>query len=70
MTILSREKKLCVYCRRFLANAEWRPFCSERCQQRDLSDWVNERYRIEEESASSIPEASNSLTERLPDNNR
>lgn len=24
----------------------WRPFCSERCQMKDLGDWANERYRV------------------------
>ena len=24
----------------------WRPFCSERCQMKDLGDWASERYRV------------------------
>ncbi len=28
----------------------FRPFCSERCQLRDLADWLGERYRIPGES--------------------
>ena len=26
----------------------WRPFCSERCRQRDLGAWANEEYRVPE----------------------
>lgn len=24
----------------------WRPFCSERCRQRDLGAWASEDYRV------------------------
>lgn len=27
-------------------NNEWRPFCSERCQQIDLGRWAAEEYRV------------------------
>lgn len=29
----------------------WRPFCSERCRQRDLGAWASEGYRVPEPAA-------------------
>ncbi|MBM64310.1 MAG: DNA gyrase inhibitor YacG [Acidobacteria bacterium] len=37
---------VCVYCRNREAAPEWKPFCSERCKQLDLRNWVDGRYRI------------------------
>ena len=31
-------------------DAEWRPFCSERCKLLDFRNWVDERYRVPAES--------------------
>jgi len=38
----------CPTCRAIVDLKEnpFRPFCSERCQLRDLGGWVTERYRI------------------------
>jgi endogenous inhibitor of DNA gyrase (YacG/DUF329 family) len=38
----------CPVCRREVTweGNEWRPFCSERCQQIDLGRWASEDYRI------------------------
>ncbi|HWQ35597.1 MAG TPA: DNA gyrase inhibitor YacG [Blastocatellia bacterium] len=38
----------CPVCRREVAweGNEWRPFCSERCQQIDLGRWASEEYRV------------------------
>jgi endogenous inhibitor of DNA gyrase (YacG/DUF329 family) len=33
---------------RWLPEAKWRPFCSERCRLIDLGEWIDERHRISE----------------------
>jgi hypothetical protein len=33
----------------------YRPFCSQRCQQRDLGQWLNENYRIAADSDPNAP---------------
>jgi endogenous inhibitor of DNA gyrase (YacG/DUF329 family) len=33
-------------------NNEFRPFCSERCQLIDLGAWIEEEYRVPDESKS------------------
>jgi uncharacterized protein len=30
----------------------WRPFCSERCKQRDFGAWASEHYRVGDAAAS------------------
>jgi endogenous inhibitor of DNA gyrase (YacG/DUF329 family) len=30
----------------YSAANRWRPFCSERCRQRDLGAWASETYRV------------------------
>jgi endogenous inhibitor of DNA gyrase (YacG/DUF329 family) len=47
MTLAARA--LCVYCRKKAADAQWRPFCSKRCQQLDLARWVDGDYRVPSE---------------------
>jgi uncharacterized protein len=37
---------LCVFCGRHPVDANWRPFCSERCQLQDLARWADGAYRI------------------------
>lgn len=32
------------------ADNPWRPFCSERCKLIDLGDWLDERYRVPEDT--------------------
>ena len=46
----------CVYCRERPIDPAWRPFCSERCKLLDLRDWVDERYRIPDDTGPSLPE--------------
>lgn len=39
----------CPGCRRqavFGPGNRWRPFCSERCRNEDLSAWASERFRV------------------------
>jgi endogenous inhibitor of DNA gyrase (YacG/DUF329 family) len=40
-----------VYCRREPIDAQWRPFCSERCKMADLGRWLSEDYRVPDEPA-------------------
>jgi len=42
----AKTVELCVYCRRQAVDAEWRPFCSERCKLQDLARWAGESYRV------------------------
>ena len=35
----------CPLCRR-IATREFAPFCSRRCQDRDLLNWLDEGYRV------------------------
>jgi hypothetical protein len=40
------EAQLCVLCRNRPIDARWRPFCSERCRNKDLARWADGRYRV------------------------
>ena len=44
----------CVYCRKRPIDQAWRPFCSERCKLLDLRDWVDERYRIPDDTGRTV----------------
>jgi uncharacterized protein len=50
---LARREPLCVYCRQEPIDAQWRPFCSERCKMADLGRWLSEDYRVPDEPADS-----------------
>ena len=56
----------CVYCRENAVDPGWRPFCSERCKLLDLGDWIDERYRVQEKSESSLPDDSDPDPEDKP----
>ena len=47
---------VCVYCRGQPVTLTWKPFCSERCKLLDLRDWVDGRYRVPGDAASSLPD--------------
>jgi uncharacterized protein len=36
----------CVFCRKHPVEAQWRPFCSERCKLLDLAHWADGTYRV------------------------
>jgi uncharacterized protein len=36
----------CAMCRARPVDPKWRPFCSERCQVRDLGAWADGTYRV------------------------
>ena len=40
------EPDLCAYCRKRPIEAQFRPFCSERCRLLDLARWTDGSYRI------------------------
>ena len=50
----------CVECRRQPADPTWRPFCSERCRNLDLAQWVDGTYRVSGETVSSPDDESES----------
>jgi uncharacterized protein len=47
-----RVKVVCPICKTELGTPaeqlEFRPFCSRRCRQIDLGNWLSEKYRISE----------------------
>ena len=40
------EAPRCVFCRKHPVEAQWRPFCSERCKLQDLARWADGTYRV------------------------
>lgn len=40
------QKPLCPICEKKTAMAEFRPFCSKRCADVDLSRWLSDGYAI------------------------
>ena len=40
------DAPLCLLCRRRPVDAQWRPFCGERCRNEDLARWIDGRYRV------------------------
>lgn len=63
-----RVKAVCPICKRELTGApellELRPFCSRRCKQIDLGNWLSERYRISEPLHESELEGSDASARR------
>jgi uncharacterized protein len=60
------EARLCVLCRTRPVDAQWAPFCGERCRNEDLARWVDGRYNVPgdpepPEFASNTSDASNDL---------
>ncbi|RPJ85506.1 MAG: DNA gyrase inhibitor YacG [Acidobacteria bacterium] len=43
---------LCAQCRKRPVQAQWRPFCSERCKLLDLGRWLEGSYRVPGEPVS------------------
>jgi uncharacterized protein len=37
---------MCVFCRKQPVDPEWKPFCSQRCQQQDLARWADGSYAV------------------------
>lgn len=44
-TLPTTQKTICPHCSRPAAR-DYRPFCSKRCADVDLGQWLNEGYRI------------------------
>lgn len=61
----------CPICARPVVIPDFRPFCSARCKQVDLSRWLGEAYRIPlaptDEPENSADRAANSLDRRPAD---
>jgi uncharacterized protein len=47
------DARLCVMCRKRPVDAQWRPFCSERCRNEDLARWADGRYQVPGEAVPS-----------------
>lgn len=45
-TALKAKSGTCPLCRKQPAAAEFKPFCSARCRDRDLLNWLGDGYRI------------------------
>ncbi|MBY9067536.1 DNA gyrase inhibitor YacG [Hyphomonas sp. WL0036] len=41
-----QKKPLCARCRKQTVAAEYRPFCTKRCADADLGQWLNGSYVI------------------------
>ena len=41
-----KRQSKCAQCRKNPVDARYRPFCSKRCADVDLSKWLNEGYSI------------------------
>lgn len=57
-----RRTRRCPICGAPLSVAAWRPFCSQRCADADLANWLSGNYRIPsaEDDASDVDEADGS----------
>jgi uncharacterized protein len=49
-------KKLCPMCRKAPQDVALKPFCSKRCADEDLLQWLNGAYVLAGESAASVAE--------------
>ncbi len=41
------KKRVCHLCRKEYIDDKYYPFCSERCKEIDLLNWLEEKYKIE-----------------------
>lgn len=57
------EAHPCVFCRKHPAEAQWRPFCSERCKLQDLARWADGTYRVAAEPVHPAVETSEDRTD-------
>jgi endogenous inhibitor of DNA gyrase (YacG/DUF329 family) len=46
-----KDARPCAFCRRHPVVADWRPFCSHRCQLQDLARWADGSYRVSGDAA-------------------
>ncbi len=53
---MARASKICPICKKATV-AEFEPFCSKRCSDVDLGNWLGERYALPgTEAAEKVPE--------------
>ena len=43
---MSEAKRPCPICKSSLRTAEYAPFCSARCRDKDLNRWFNDGYAL------------------------
>ena len=43
---MTNSRKLCPICQSAPKSAEFAPFCSSRCRDRDLARWFNDGYSV------------------------
>ena len=43
---MGEAPRVCAFCRKHPIDAQWRPFCSERCKLQDLARWADGTYRV------------------------
>jgi uncharacterized protein len=48
---MERQQSVCVFCRKRPVEAQWRPFCSQRCKVLDLAAWAEGKYSVPAEPA-------------------
>jgi endogenous inhibitor of DNA gyrase (YacG/DUF329 family) len=53
---LEADTSLCALCRKRPVQAQWRPFCSERCKLLDLANWADGTYRVAAEPVTTASE--------------
>jgi len=60
-----RAPHKCSYCGEpfWVLNPQWMPFCSRRCQELDLSNWLTESYGLPYEGDESDPRREPESTE-------
>lgn len=58
---------LCPICEKKKAVPEFRPFCSKRCADVDLSKWLSDSYAIPGQQSSEAEEAPSSFPGTRPD---
>ncbi len=44
------QPRICAYCNRRAVAADWHPFCSKGCADRDLLHWLGESYALPADS--------------------
>ncbi|MAK60786.1 MAG: DNA gyrase inhibitor YacG [Ponticaulis sp.] len=61
------QSQLCPICEKKKSAPEFRPFCSKRCADVDLSKWLSDSYAIPGQQASDAEETPSSFSASRPD---
>jgi endogenous inhibitor of DNA gyrase (YacG/DUF329 family) len=65
---MAEARAVCVNCRVRPVDAQWRPFCSERCKLLDLARWADGAYRVPGEAAGTAEDSEGAGDPRDTDN--